>query len=198
MMTNKWWMVGGLMCVLAAPAWADPVTVSVTAQRSSITFVSDAPGERIVGTATGLSGSIQTDLANPAATTGSIQFPVENMETGNAMRDQHMQGDQWLNAAAHPNIVFTIERIDGAQVTTDGNRTDIAGTAVGTVLVNGVSAPAQAQIAVAVNSGTQTVRIQPTFSVTLANHNVAGRDGAIGDTVGATIAIEGTVYGTIE
>lgn len=198
MNARTWLMVSGLLTVCAAPAWADPITVSVTAQRSSITFVSDAPGERIVGTATGLSGSIQTDLANPAATTGTIQFPVDRMETGNAMRDRHMHGDQWLNAEAHPNIVFTIERIDGAQVSTDGNRTDISGTAVGTVLVNGVSAPAQAQVSVAVNSETQTVRIQPTFSVTLANHNVAGRDGAIGDTVGATIAIEGTVYGTIE
>jgi polyisoprenoid-binding protein YceI len=190
------WMAS--LMLLASTASAQSASLSVDGRRSTLSFISDAPGERIVGTASGISGSIQTDLANPAATTGTIQFPVSSMETGNAMRDRHMQGEQWLNGDANPNIVFTIERIDNPTVSTNGNRTDITGTAVGTVTINGVAAPVQAQVAVALNSETRTARIQPTFSVSLAAHNIAGRDGAIGDTVGATIAIEGTVYAAWE
>ena len=188
----------GSLLLLASTAHAQNATLSLDSRRSTISFISDAPGERIVGTATDLSGTIQTDLANPSATTGTIQFPVASMETGNAMRDQHMQGEQWLNGVAHPNIVFTIERIENPTVSTEGNRTDITGTAVGTVNINGVSAPVQAQVSVALNSETRTARVQPTFNVSLASHNIAGRDGAIGDTVGATIAIEGTVYAAWE
>jgi polyisoprenoid-binding protein YceI len=184
----------GSLLLLASTAHAQSASLNVDGRRSTLSFISDAPGERIVGTASGLSGTIQTDLANPAATTGTIQFPVSSMETGNAMRDRHMQGEQWLNGDANPNIVFTIERIDNPTVSTEGNRTDITGTAVGTVNINGVAAPVQAQIAVVLNSETRTARVQPTFNVSLAAHNITGRDGAIGDTVGASIAIEGTVY----
>ncbi len=190
--------VGGLLLLCAATASADPITLTVTERRSSITFTSDAPGERIVGTASGLSGTITTDLANPAATSGTVQFPVSAMETGNAMRDRHMQGEQWLNAGANPNIVFTIERLEDVTTSVDGARTDINGTAIGTVTVNGVAAAARATVAIAANSETKTVRVQPTFVVRLADHNVAGRDGAIGDTVGETIDISGTVYAAWE
>jgi polyisoprenoid-binding protein YceI len=183
---------------IAGVAAAEPITVSITSNRSSITFVSDAPGERIVGTAEGLSGSITTDLAAPASTTGTIQFAVEDMETGSALRDRHMQGEQWLNGDANPNIIFTIERLDSVTSTTDGARTDITGTAVGTVTINGVAAPASAQVAIAANGETKTVRVQPEFQVHLANHNIGGRDGAIGDTVGETIDISGTIYGAWE
>lgn len=187
-----------LSSLVVAEAVAEPITVSITSNRSSITFVSDAPGERIVGTAEGLSGTIQTDLAAPAQTTGTVQFAVEDMETGNALRDRHMRGDQWLNGDANPNIVFTIERLDNVTTNTDGARTDITGTAVGTISVNGVAAPATAQVVIAANTETKTIRVQPEFTVRLADHNVTGRDGSIGDTVGETIDISGTVYGAWE
>jgi polyisoprenoid-binding protein YceI len=183
---------------LAAAAWAAPVTITVNSGRSSLTFTSDAPGERIVGTASQITGTITADLENLAATTGTLQFPVASMATGNTMRDRHMQGAEWLNAAANPNITFTVERLDNAAATTNGNRTDITGTAVGQVTVNGVSVPATAQIEVAWMSNNNSVRIQPRFAVELAAHNVSGAQGSIGDTVAGTITIDGTIYATAE
>lgn len=183
---------------VSAAASATPISISVNTGRSSLTFTSDAPGERIVGTASQITGTIQADLTNLAATTGTIQFPVSSMVTGNTMRDRHMVGAEWLNGEVNPTITFTIERIDNATSTVDGTRTDITGTAVGQVTVNGVSLPATAQIAVALMSNNNSVRIQPNFSVRLADHNVSGAQGAIGDTVAASIDIEGTIYATWE
>ena len=184
--------------LLAGSAFASPMAISVNTGRSSLTFTSNAPGERIVGTASQITGTIAADLTNLAATTGTLQFPVSSMATGNAMRDRHLAGSEWLNAEANPSITFTIERLDNATSTVDGNRTDVSGTAVGQVTVNGVSLPASAQIAVALMSNNNSVRIQPTFSVQLADHNVSGAQGAIGDTVAASIEITGTIYATWE
>lgn len=178
----------------ASPVFADPLTMAVDARRSTITFTSDAPGERFVGTAGELSGTISTDTANFAATTGTISFPVSSMNTGNTLRDRHMRGSDWLNADANPQISFTIERLEGVATSTNGNRTDVTATAHGQVTVNGVTAPATATVTVALNAETKTGRVQTTFAVSLANHNVTGADNAIGSSVGETIDIEGTVY----
>lgn len=186
--------------LVAAPgaAVADPMELRITADRSSIAFTSTAPAERIVGTADGLSGTIRVDLDALESTTGTIEFPVANMRTGNQMRDRHMRGSDWLNGGAHPSIRFTIERLENVTANPQGDRTDVTADAVGQVEVNGVAAPARARVQVALLSSTRTARIQPTFTVRLADHRVTGARGAIGDTVGETIEIEGTIYAAWE
>ena len=65
--------------LIASAALAEPVTVTITQNRSSVSFVSDAPGERILGTADALEGEVQTDLAELASTSGTLRIPVERM-----------------------------------------------------------------------------------------------------------------------
>jgi polyisoprenoid-binding protein YceI len=184
--------------LIASAARAEPVTVTITQNRSSVSFVSDAPGERILGTADALEGEVRTDLAELASTSGTLRIPVERMETGNALRDRHLRSDDWLNAEAHPFIVVRVERLEDLTSTDDGDVTRVEATAVGTIEIHGVSQPMRSAISLALNRQSKTVRIQPTFSVALADHQISGRDNAIGDTVGASIDITGTIYGAWE
>ena len=181
--------------VLASESNAsDATTLNLDSERSTITFTSDAPGERIVGTASSVSGTLSVDLDNPETASGTMQFPVSGMRTGNRSRDRHLAGREWLNASANPNVTFTLERLSDVTREAEGERVTIRARAHGQVEVNGVSAPAEAQVEVILLMDRRSARIQPTFAIRLADHQVRGARGAIGDTVGETIDIEGLLY----
>lgn len=187
-------LAAGAGLLLVPTQAAASLTLTVDGERSSITFTSDAPGERIVGTASSLSGTLSVDLDAVEATTGTLRFPVRSMQTGNRTRDRHLVGREWLNAAANPDVVFTVERVSDVTRESEGTRITIRGTAHGQVEVNGVRAPATARIEVILLTDRGSARIQPTFTIRLADHEVRGARGAIGDTVGETIDIEGLIY----
>lgn len=78
---------------------------------STATYTSDADLETISGTSTTINGTISTDLKDPSKTSGTITIPVTSLVSGVAMRDEHMAGKDWLNAAQFPNITFAIKSL---------------------------------------------------------------------------------------
>ena len=168
-------------------------TFAIDSTKSTIKFDSEAPAERIQGTANGkINGKVTINLANVAETTGSISFPVESMKTGNKLRDRHMAGKDWLNGKKNPNITFTLTGIEGGK--SDGKA--VTGVAVGKVNINGKDADAKADIELkyAASKGLFKVEIK-SFVVKLADHDVAGKKGVVGNKVGETIEITGLIYG---
>jgi polyisoprenoid-binding protein YceI len=78
---------------------------------SRIGFQSDAPLETIEGVSTQTSGNFTVDLANATRQlTGRVQVPVASLNTGLTMRDEHLRGANWLDAAHHPNIELELVR----------------------------------------------------------------------------------------
>ena len=196
-----------LLALLSAPALAQDLpgldgvkTLSIDAKKSSIKFVSDAPAEKIVGTAKGLSGDLKLNLDDISKTSGKLMFPVKSMNTGNDLRDEHLHGKDWLNAEAHPNIVFTVKGLEGAKVTDAGKAVSISAVALGTVNVNGVDAPAKAPVEIKIlkeaGGDGHTVKVEPTLNVELEKFKIKGKRGTIGSKVAKSVAITGTVYGT--
>jgi polyisoprenoid-binding protein YceI len=168
-------------------------TFGINASKSAIKFVSNAPAEKIQGTANGkISGEVTINLADVKETTGKISFPVDSMETGNKLRDRHMKGKDWLNAKKNPNVTFTLTGISDATVAGGA----VTGVAVGKVNVNGKDADAKATIEMKylAEKGLFKVEIKD-FKVKLANHDVAGKKGVVGNKVGETIEITGVIYG---
>lgn len=191
-------LAASLLVLSATSAFAQSVgdgskTFKVDAAKSKIAFLSEAPAEKIKGTANGaLSGEVTINLANVSETTGKIILPVKSMATGNKLRDRHMKGKDWLNGKKNPNITFTIESLTGTKL--EGKA--VTGTAVGKININGVSAPAKANVVlkVAAAKGIFKVEIKK-MVIKLADHKVAGKKGVVGDKVGTTIEISGVVYG---
>lgn len=100
-----------------------------------VQFKLDAPLESITGTGTGISGSVSFDPTAPAATSGRIELAVASLAVGNPVMSDHLRGEQWLDGANHPSIVF--EALSATNVRTQGNNT--AADVSGRLTVKGVT-----------------------------------------------------------
>lgn len=102
---------------------------------NNVAFELDAPLESINGTANGVSGTVNFDPANVAATTGKIVVTTDSLTVPNAIMKEHLVGEKWLNAKANPEISFEVKSVSNTE--TKGNVTEADLT--GTFTLNGVS-----------------------------------------------------------
>lgn len=131
--------LAALVGLTAAAASATDFEI-MTAPVSTATYTSDADLETISGTSVQVSGTIATDLKDPSKTSGTITIPVTSLVSGVAMRDEHMAGKDWLNAAQFPNITFTIKslKLKGDSKTL-ANGTSVQADATGDFTLHGVT-----------------------------------------------------------
>ena len=180
---------------------AKRVTLSDKVGRNQFVWESDAPMEKIKGTAEGVSGSLTIDPSNISSIRGTISAQVKTMKSGNATRDEHLKGGQWLDAAKHPTISFTIASVSGVKVT--GNKA--TGTANGTFSMHGVSKQMSLPFTVTYldeSAATKKkapgdlVMITADISVSLKDFKVTGAQGIVGSKVGETIKVRAQLYGS--
>src|SRR6478672_1182969 len=110
--------------VLAAPQdfdFKDPKGVN------NVIFKTDAPLESINGTATGTSGIISFDPANPGGLKGKIVVESASLHVPNPMMKEHLQGDKWLDVTKYPQITFEATGVDKVKTTGDVTTADITG-----------------------------------------------------------------------
>lgn len=121
---------------LAGAAFAAPQSFDFKDPKgvNNAVFKLDAPLEAINGSANGISGTVEFDPANPAATTGKIVVAAESLTVPNPMMKEHLHGGQWLDVAKYPEISFALKELKNAK--TEGNVT--TATAVGTFSLKGV------------------------------------------------------------
>jgi polyisoprenoid-binding protein YceI len=110
--------------VLAAPQkfdFKDPKGVN------NIVFQLDAPLESINGTANGISGEVTFDPDAPGSINGKVILATASLHVGNPMQKEHLHGDNWMDVAKHPEIIF--EALKAEKVKTSGNETtaDVSG-----------------------------------------------------------------------
>lgn len=170
-----------LVGLTAAAANATDYEV-LTSPLSTASYTSDADLETISGTSVQVSGTISTDLKDPAKTSGTITIPVTSLVSGVAMRDEHMAGKDWLNAAQFPNITFAIKSLK----LKGDNKTLTAGSSVqadatGEFTLRGVTKtitiPVRAsyrEVAAGQVYGLEgnILRIETTFSIKLSDYGV--------------------------
>lgn len=95
---------------------------------NNVVFKTDAPLEAINGSASGVSGTVSFDPANPGATTGRIVVDAKTMTVPNKMMNEHMLGDQWLNANKHTEISFEVKKLANVKTTGDTTTANATGT----------------------------------------------------------------------
>ena len=127
-MNTKALLVAGLACigggVLAAPQtfdFKDPKGVN------NAVFKLDAPLEAINGNATGISGKVTFDPADPGATRGKIVVASASMYVPNTMQQGHMLSDKWLDAAKFPEISFEAKELKNVKTSGDATTADVSG-----------------------------------------------------------------------
>jgi polyisoprenoid-binding protein YceI len=90
-------------------------------------FKLDAPLEAINGSASGISGTVTFDPANPGATKGKIIVATASLMLPNPMQKQHMLGDKWLDATKFPEITFESKGFKNVQTAGDTTTADVTG-----------------------------------------------------------------------
>ncbi|MGB3050277.1 MAG: YceI family protein [Polyangiales bacterium] len=165
-----------LAACMAVPAvsQADATTFRVRADgKSRATFVSDAPLETMTGKSSKVSGSLTVDPADITKTTGSFNVPVVSLRTHNDLRDEHLQGDGWLDAKKTPNIHFEITEIilgkKGSPELKSGKDRKVQ--VKGKFTAHGVSKPVVATGTV--NWSGKQLHIKAAFTAVLEDHNVS-------------------------
>lgn len=196
-------VIAAAALVLGAPVASAQKTVTISDRvgKNQFTWISDAPLEKIKGTAEGVSGKLTLDPANMNSIRGTISAQVSTMKSGNGTRDAHLKSAQWLDAAKYATISFTIASVSNAK--TSGNVT--TGTATGQFTMHGVSKTMSIPFKLTYlpesaktreRAPGDLVMISADFNVALADFNVAGTKGTVGSKVGDKIAVTAQLFGS--
>ncbi len=151
------------------------------ASGSRIQFVSDAPLERITGTSSTVAGELTIDPTDLSSARGFVTVSVASLETANDLRDEHLHGDGWLDAAAHPEARFEITSVTGAAALTPGEvvRVTLHGNFTIHGHTNAITATAQVRWLVASDElradgiTGDLIRAQAQFSIELPDYGVS-------------------------
>lgn len=142
---------------------------------SKIQFVSDAPLETITGVTSKLSGTITVDPAKPAGGKASIDAAVASIRTNNDLRDEHLRGEDWLDAAKHPKATFVLTSVSG--LTEIKPNTGYTATIKGKFTIHGVTQNIETKAKLRLSPGKggkpDQLRIQASFMVNLVAHKVS-------------------------
>jgi polyisoprenoid-binding protein YceI len=155
--------------------------------KGSPEFVSEAPLEKIVGVSEGVM-TLTGDFGDLKALQTVVVIPVKSMRTGNTIRDDHLRSEGWLNAKANPNVEFKTTSIEVLKQKGDATKGKAKLNAVGSITINGVSKPLTA--VVKLKWSPKSVKVKTKFSVALADFDVKGSEGVVGNKVGKSIDIK--------
>ena len=181
--------------------------VNDPAGRNSVVFKSQAPLEDIVGTTGNITGYMMFDPLNPQADgQGEFMVPVADLDTGIPLRDEHLRGETWLNAAAYPMIVLKINEltdISEVLISDDARTFDVV--ASGDFSLHGITRTVEVpgRITYLKESEATSKRlpghilaVRGNFTVALADYGIVGSPGLVGSKVGEVIDIEVSIMGS--
>lgn len=143
------------------------VYYALTERDRQIYFESNAPLEDIKGQSNKVIGYAVADPNSSAKlVAGEWHLPVESMKTGIELRDEHLAGSDWLDAASHPNIIVQVRDMKNVRQTKSSAAfTAFTGTLVADLTLHGV---------------TKTIEI-PATNITMMNESEATRKVANGN-----------------
>jgi len=179
------------LALLISPglALAAPTGLEVS---GAINWISDAPVEKIIGTADG-KGSLTVDFADLSTLKGSFTVAVKSMKTGNEKRDSHLMGATWLDAEKFPEITFVIKSVK-VTAAPEGDAVKKATVeATGDFTCHGKTKAMTAPVTLKWKGN--KVKIATEFAVSLDDYAIEGKSGIVGNKVGKSIAINATFKG---
>lgn len=78
---------------------------------NSIVFMVDSTLEPIVGIASGVTGKVTFDPADPKSFSGAIAVETKKLHTDNSGMKGALHGPDWLDAAKNPSIEFKFKEV---------------------------------------------------------------------------------------
>lgn len=165
----------------ASPAFAAPVAYTIDPAHTQTTFHVDRFGfTKILGAFTQSEGTIWIDEADPKASRVEATVKTASLVAGDATRDDHLKGERWLNAAAHPVMTFKSTKT----VPTGKDTADVTGD----LTINGVTKSVTFKVKLnkigkAPGSGKQAAGFTIMGEIVRADFGITTAAGMIGDKV---------------
>ena len=157
-------------CFAPAVTHADVATYQMTGKAK---FISDAPLETMEGNTDKVKGTLDLDPADITQTKGKFKVTVKSLRTGNDLRDEHLQGDGWLDAKKNPFLHFEITEVvlgkKGNKELKQGkdNKVQVKGRFTAHGITKDIVAKGTA------NWSGDSVRIKADFPVVLTDHDIS-------------------------
>lgn len=180
------------------------VYYAITDKDRQIYFESNAPLENIKGQSNDVIGYAVLSPSRPGAiVAGEWHLPVESMKTGIELRDEHLAGKDWLDAASHPDIIVQVRELKGVTETKRSAAfTTYTGTVVADLTLHGVTRtieiPKSTVTLMPESDATRKVAkgdlmaIRSKFTVTLADYEVSHP--VIGEKVAKDVEIDVSLF----
>jgi len=100
---------GKTLVVTEAERSKGTVYYTLTDRDRQVYFESNAPLEDIKGQSNKVIGyAVASAKSKGALAAGEWHLPVKSLKTGIELRDEHLAGKDWLDAASHPDVIFKI------------------------------------------------------------------------------------------
>jgi polyisoprenoid-binding protein YceI len=170
------WMAASLIWLGSAASSAhagSDLTFAVDAG-SKVQFVSKATLETFTGVGDKLSGELHVDPHALRKAKAKLKLEVGALKTGLALRDEHLHGENWLDAQHFPQIVVSVDEVQGADALAL-NETREA-TIKGTITMHGITRPLAGKAKVRWSKaadGHDTLHVLSDFSVHLEDHKIS-------------------------
>lgn len=173
---------------------------------NQITFLSQSTIEDFTGVCNKVRGTFTLDPRCVESLAGAFAIRVEDMKTGIELRDTHMRGEDWLDAAKYPEIRIDVTSVEAVKKTGDNAATL---TLVGTCSLHGkrnaVRIPATLTY---LDESPRTqqkvkgdlVKLRAEFKLKLSDYAVTGPKASemIGLKVADEIEIKATIFGSTQ
>jgi polyisoprenoid-binding protein YceI len=156
---------------LMAPLFAlgQARSLRVDQAKSRAMFESSAKLETINGVSSEVRGRVELDPADLTTARATVEIPVASIRTGIDVRDEHLRGEKWLDAAKHPEIRFELTRVEGPTSLARGE--EVSAKLHGTIAIHGVEKPIVANAKVKWMGS--AVEAKARFQVKLSDHGIA-------------------------
>lgn len=110
--------------------------IEAGAEGNEVSFHSGIKSHPFDGKSTQVTGTIDANPHLLHSAKGKFSVAWSTVDTGNPQRNQHMMSKPWVDAGAHPEIVFTLEGIEKLKKA-DKRGLKLKGTLVGAFSING-------------------------------------------------------------
>jgi len=195
---------GKTLVVPSADQAKGTVYYALTARDRQIYFESNAPLEDIKGQSNKVIGyAVLSQIRPGTIVAGEWHLPVSSMKTGIELRDEHLVGEDWLDAESHPNIIVQVRELKNAgQTKSSAAFSSYSGTIVADLTLHGVTRtieiPESTVTVMPESDATRKVAkgdlmaIRSNFTVTLADYGVSHP--VIGEKVAKDVEIDVSLY----
>lgn len=151
----------------------------VNAKSSTVTFQIRNFGLTVQGSLSGINGKVSLNEKGAVPVSFDLEVPVNSIETGIALRDNHLKKKEYFDASKFPLLKFMSTRVEKKDATHFA--------VIGMLSVKGVSREIQIPTVMSDSAGNQT--FSGSFTIDRLDYQVGGSSLSLADEVEVTFVI---------